>query len=232
MVPRYIGEAAHRILAAAAFFTPTGVDLRPNGFLHDRQPFTLGPFQVTPYLSDHSAFDAYGLLAEAGDRSLYYSPDLRGHGRKRSLFERLLTEPPNAHTLLLEGTRIAEQPDDTRGLASETDVENAAASSFGAQTGSLSLSTRPRTSTGSSPAGNLTVARNVAGGVSAPVEPLSQAVCALAAARLQNLCGVVTPRSVGSTPAPLREEEVKVVSLTSFLPRSTATAAMPDSGET
>lgn len=129
-VPRFIGEAAHRILAAASFFTPMGVDLQPAGFLRDRQPFTLGPFQVTPYLSDHSAFDAYGLLIEADGRSLYYSGDLRGHGRKHRVFERMLANPPQAHTLLLEGTRIAGNPGDLRGLASETDVEDRAADLF------------------------------------------------------------------------------------------------------
>ena len=107
-----------------------GADLRPTGFLHDRQPFTLGPFTVTPYLSDHSAFDAYGLLIEADRRRLYYSGDLRGHGRKRRVFERMLADPPRAHTLLLEGTRIAENPGDRRGLASEAAVEDMALDVF------------------------------------------------------------------------------------------------------
>ena len=129
-VPRYIGEAAHRILAEAAFFTPMGVDLRPTGFLRDRETFSLGPFRVTPYLCDHSAFDAYGLLVEAGGRRLFYSGDLRGHGRKHRLFERLLAAPPSAHTLLLEGTRIDEQPGERCGPASEAEVEEQALELF------------------------------------------------------------------------------------------------------
>jgi ribonuclease J len=64
-VPLYIGEATSRILAEAAFFSPAGADLHPGGFLFDRVPFQLGPFRVTPFLVDHSAFDAYAVLVEA-----------------------------------------------------------------------------------------------------------------------------------------------------------------------
>ena len=117
-VPRYIGEAAHRILAEAAFFTPLGVDLEPTGFLRDREPFVLGPFRITPYPCDHSAFDAYGLLVEAGGRQLFYSGDFRAHGRKRAVFERLLREALRPDTLLLEGTQIGKRADgDGRGIA-------------------------------------------------------------------------------------------------------------------
>ena len=129
-VPRYIGEAAHRILAEASFFAPTGVDLRPTGFLKDRQTLELGPFRVTPYRCDHSAFDAYSLLVEAGGRRLFYSGDLRGHGRKGRVFERLLADPPTVDTLLLEGTRIAEESGERRGAVSERDVEEDALKLF------------------------------------------------------------------------------------------------------
>jgi ribonuclease J len=68
-------------------------------------PFTLGPFTITPYLADHSAYDAFSLLVEAGGRSLFYTGDIRGHGRKASAFERLLADPPSpVHALLMEGT--------------------------------------------------------------------------------------------------------------------------------
>lgn len=125
-VPIYIGEAAARVLAEASFFSPGGAALQPSGYLIDRTPFSVGPFQVTPYLVDHSAFDAYALLVEADGRTLFYSGDLRAHGRKGSLFERLLTEPPDVHTLLLEGTRISERRSGERGVPSEREVEEQA----------------------------------------------------------------------------------------------------------
>lgn len=129
-VPVYIGEAAARVLTEASFFSPGSIALQSRGFLADRQPFFVGPFQVTPYLVDHSAFDAYALLIEVDGRRLFYSGDLRAHGRKASLFERLVAEPPAADTLLLEGTRIGERGSGKRGARSENDVEEQALEVF------------------------------------------------------------------------------------------------------
>jgi hypothetical protein len=103
-----------------------GRDLPADRLLVDRQPLELGPFKVTPFLVDHSAFDAYAVLVEAGGQRLFYSGDLRAHGRKAGVFERLIAEPPTVDSLLLEGTRVLE--DDRRAAAaSEQDAEERAA---------------------------------------------------------------------------------------------------------
>ena len=129
-VPIYIGESAARVLEEASFFSPVGTSLQSRGFLTDRRSFSLGPFELTPYLVDHSAFDAYALLVKAGGRRLFYSGDLRAHGRKASLFERLLAHPPSVHTLILEGTRVDERGSGERGAVSEHDVEEQALAVF------------------------------------------------------------------------------------------------------
>jgi ribonuclease J len=109
-VPIFMGEASQRILTEAAFFTPSGGVFDAAGFLRDRVPVELGPFRVTPYLMDHSAFDAYALLVEAGGKRLLYSGDVRAHGRKSVLFEQFVADPPAAvDTLLLEGTHIRDE---------------------------------------------------------------------------------------------------------------------------
>ena len=106
-VPIYMGAATSRILTEAAFWT-MGWTVEPAGFLEHREPFTLGPFRITPYLNDHSVFDAYSLLVEAGGKSLFYTGDIRGHGRKSGIFEQLLRHPPEGvDVLLMEGTKIA-----------------------------------------------------------------------------------------------------------------------------
>src|SRR5207302_10657897 len=93
-------------LAEAAFWT-TGLTVDPSGFLVHRVPIELGPFRITPYLNDHSAFDAYSLLVEADGRRLFYTGDIRGHGRKKGIFEELLRKPPtDVDVLLTEGTNI------------------------------------------------------------------------------------------------------------------------------
>ena len=105
--PILMGSAARRILQAAAPFMRQP-ELKLDGpDLVDRQTITFGGFQVTPYLVDHSAYDAYALLIEAEGRRLFYSGDIRKHGRKRQLVESLIAHPPDQiDVLLLEGTTI------------------------------------------------------------------------------------------------------------------------------
>lgn len=130
-LPLFMGEATERILAEAAFFSRDRIAPRAAAHLRDRIPVSIGPFTVTPYLVDHSAFDAYALLVEAGGRRLFYTGDLRAHGRKSGTFERLVSEPPpRVDALLMEGTRIGRAGAHGDRL-SETDVERAAARVFG-----------------------------------------------------------------------------------------------------
>lgn len=122
-VPVYIGEHAHRILAAASAYVPYGRAFKDPRFIENRTPVRIGPFRVTPFLVDHSAFDAYALLVEAGGKRVFYSGDFRAHGRKRSLFEAMIADPPrDIDVLLMEGTTIGRDgaPD---GSASEADLE-------------------------------------------------------------------------------------------------------------
>ncbi len=82
---------------------------RTHRFHHFRssRPFVAGPFTVTPFLVDHSAFDAHAFLVEVGGRRVFYSGDLRFSGRKAALSQRLLDNPPrDIDVLLLEGTTL------------------------------------------------------------------------------------------------------------------------------
>jgi ribonuclease J len=123
-VPRYCGRATADVLRAASFWG-LGVDLGETGHLVDREPLPLGPFTVTPYLVDHSAYDAAALLVEAGRDRLFYTGDIRAHGRKASLFERLLADPPrDVDVLLMEGTNVRPAGDELeKPVASEAEVE-------------------------------------------------------------------------------------------------------------
>lgn len=121
--PIVMGEAGWRLLAEASFFTGATAPKQPLAYFRDRQPMMVGPFRITPYLNDHSAFDAYSLLVEADGRRMFYTGDFRAHGRKRGVFERLLREPPNVDVLLMEGTNIREGADPEARGSSEADVE-------------------------------------------------------------------------------------------------------------
>ncbi len=122
-VPVWIGEAGHNILKAASVWVPNGHAFAAPHFLADRKPVEIGPFRITPYLVDHSAFDAYALLVEAEGKRVFYSGDFRAHGRKGALFERLLRNPPpDIDVLLMEGTTLG-RTGTSEGFETESDLE-------------------------------------------------------------------------------------------------------------
>ena len=122
-VPIWIGKAAHNIMKAASAYVPDGLAFENPRFISDRKPLEIGPFRITPYLVDHSAFDAYALLVEADGKRVFYSGDFRAHGRKKALFEAMVNRPPgNLDVLLMEGTTIG-RAGTSEGFATETDLE-------------------------------------------------------------------------------------------------------------
>jgi ribonuclease J len=124
-IPLFMGAAAERIIAAAAPFIPDGKALQAARHLVDGEPFDVGPFRVTPFLIDHSAYDAYALQVQFGGKTLFYSGDLRGHGRKAALFERLIFRPPRfVDALLLEGSTIGRLAAEDR-FPTEEELEQA-----------------------------------------------------------------------------------------------------------
>ena len=122
-VPIWIGKAAHNIMKAASAYVPDGLAFENPRFISDRKPLEIGPFRITPYLVDHSAFDAYAFLIEAGGRRVFYSGDFRAHGRKGKLFEAMIERPPkDIDVLLMEGTTIGRTGTD-EGFPTEADLE-------------------------------------------------------------------------------------------------------------
>jgi len=106
-VPVLIGEGALRIINTARQFFPDAPDFLRTIEIKNKEPIVLGPFTITPYLMDHSAYDAYAFLVEAKGKKVFYSGDFRSHGRKCVLFERLLQNPPkDVDVLLMEGSTL------------------------------------------------------------------------------------------------------------------------------
>ena len=122
-VPVYIGEGAHNVMKAASVYVPNGSAFTDPHFIANRKPVEIGPFRATPYLVDHSAFDAYSLLVEADGKRVFYSGDFRAHGRKRTLFEAMVARPPkDIDVLLMEGTTIGRTGTD-EGFTTEDELE-------------------------------------------------------------------------------------------------------------
>jgi ribonuclease J len=142
--PVALGIAARRILKAALPFTKhPAMHLNGPSFVH-RQPVVLGPFRITPYLVDHSAYDAYALLIEAEGKRLFYSGDMRMHGRKAQLMDKLMaTGPKDVDVLLLEGTTLGRGNSGTPSL-SEDDLEVAFQNTFNKTAGLVLVQTSPQ----------------------------------------------------------------------------------------
>lgn len=131
-IPIYMGEVSYRIICASDGYKkkPT---ITPKGFLRHRQSITVGDISVTPYLCDHSAFDSYMLLCEAGGESILYSGDFRSNGRKS--FNRLLRElPTNVDKLICEGTILSR---DGYKAVNERELEEKAVELFRGVTGPI-----------------------------------------------------------------------------------------------
>jgi len=105
--PVYIGKLARSLIDTTQVFI--GKDRYALDFHNFKawQPFTIGEFTITPYLVDHSATDAYAFLIEAEGKRLFYSGDLRSHGRKGILFDNLVERRVrDIDVLFLEGTML------------------------------------------------------------------------------------------------------------------------------
>jgi ribonuclease J len=110
--PIYLGKLARSLIDATRVFI--GEERYALDFRDFKawQPFTIGDFTITPYLVDHSAVDAYAFLIEAEGKRLFYSGDLRSHGRKGILFENLVKHPVrDIDVLFLEGTMLRRNND-------------------------------------------------------------------------------------------------------------------------
>jgi ribonuclease J len=117
--PVYCGEATARLIKLSSAIS--GKQL-PHQFISWKSDasFEIGPFAVTPLLTDHSAFDAYMLLIEVYGKRILYSGDFRTHGRKSALPQRLMKSPPTGlDVLLMEGTNLGSD----KSCVTESDLE-------------------------------------------------------------------------------------------------------------
>ncbi len=104
--PVYCGKATFELLKISASISRKTYANPFHRWGRD-EVLKIGPFTVTPYLTDHSAFDAYMLQIDVKGKRIFYSGDFRLHGRKGKLVEHLMSCPPkDIDVLLLEGTNI------------------------------------------------------------------------------------------------------------------------------
>jgi ribonuclease J len=105
--PIWTGSSSAKLIAITTDVTRRPLTRTFKTWNSRSGPFKIGPFTVTPYLTDHSAFDAYMLLVEGAGKRILYTGDYRRHGRKSVLVDRFMANPPhNIDVLLTEGTNL------------------------------------------------------------------------------------------------------------------------------
>ena len=106
-IPLYLSEGCLELIKATYYFRGLDPIFKTVKIIENKKYFSIGDFKITPYLVDHSGFDAYAFLIEAEGKRIFYSGDFRGHGKKRSLFDRFIANPPeDIDFLIMEGTGI------------------------------------------------------------------------------------------------------------------------------
>jgi len=121
-IPMYCGKASAELMAITGQMSPEKKEPVELQTFSAWETLQIGSFVITPYLMDHSAFDAYGFLVSAGGKSLFYTGDFRGHGRKANLLDRLVQNPPKTTALLMEGTLIGKRANEL--TITESELEN------------------------------------------------------------------------------------------------------------
>lgn len=108
-VPVCLGRITSKLLLAGGVYAKgAGLGSRRRETLEDWRPVAYGDLRVTPVPVDHSAPGAFAFLIETAERRLLYSGDLRWHGPKPQLLDRMVArlggEPLDA--LVMEGTSL------------------------------------------------------------------------------------------------------------------------------
>lgn len=103
----YLSEGAKELIDITNLFVHREFRDLNTELISNRETFVIEDFRITPYLVDHSAFDALAFLIEADGERLFYSGDFRGHGRKSILFKQMVENPPkDIDCLLMEGSML------------------------------------------------------------------------------------------------------------------------------
>jgi len=118
----YLGRATKKLIEINNLFTQQNTSISNPVYFEKERAFQIGDITITPYWADHSAFDSYSFLIEAEGKSIFYSGDFRGHGRKSDVFNWFThNAPKNVDYLLLEGTSMGKEG---RTFKNETTIEN------------------------------------------------------------------------------------------------------------
>lgn len=137
-VPIYLTKGCSKMLMVSSLYAgQPNLPRERQRIMKAGAPVTTGDMTITAFDVDHSVFGACAFLIEADGKRVLYSGDLRLHGRKPGMAQRLLRHVRDhpIDVLVMEGTHVgSERP---AGMT-ETELEDTLARLFG-QAASLVL---------------------------------------------------------------------------------------------
>lgn len=106
-IPVYLSKGTRKIIELSILFKLTPEISNPLYEFDMYKPFIVGDFRIMPFLMDHSAFDAAAFEISDGSKTVIYTGDFRGHGRKSVCLDRFIDKAKKeADILLTEGTML------------------------------------------------------------------------------------------------------------------------------
>ncbi|MCA9092532.1 MAG: MBL fold metallo-hydrolase [Planctomycetaceae bacterium] len=110
-IPIYVGVGTSKMMLAGSLFAmQPGLPRERHRILIPQIPVQIGNLKITPFLVDHSIFGAMAFLIEGEGKRIFYSGDLRFHGRKPGMAKEILKAISNhpIDVLLMEGTHLGD----------------------------------------------------------------------------------------------------------------------------
>jgi ribonuclease J len=109
-IPIYMSHGTKKLIEISNIFGIYNATATNTRIFDMYNLFKNGDFSIKPYLMDHSAFDAAAFEILAEDKTIIYSGDFRGHGRKAICLDKFITSAKKQSDLLLtEGTMFGRQ---------------------------------------------------------------------------------------------------------------------------
>ena len=108
-IPIYLTRVCSKMLMVSSLYAnQPNVARERQRIIKAGVPITIGDISVTAFDVDHSVFGACALLIEAEGKRVLYSGDLRLHGRKPGMTQRLLRHVAKhpIDVLVMEGTHM------------------------------------------------------------------------------------------------------------------------------
>ena len=106
-IPVYIEPISKNIYHLLSAFTYKKVKIKTIDMYFKNKITINDDIIITPYIVDHSSYNASMLLIEADGKKILHTGDFRNHGIKGKLFESTLKEINHVDLIITEGTSLS-----------------------------------------------------------------------------------------------------------------------------